>query len=137
MSGAPDPVPADDETCALIRLAATASIDGEASDLETAIVRRHVAACADCRAVLDGHRAVARRVREAPLEQPRRGVLPRRRQARYRRALATLVIAASLGAGALAGALISDAARSHPSVRTRTVPVIAERPGPGQLRPAG
>ena len=46
-------------------------LDGELSELEEAMLRRHIAGCADCEAYVAAAEAFTARLRSAPLESPR------------------------------------------------------------------
>jgi len=72
------PVPPTD--CMLARESASARLDGELSELESARLDAHLRGCADCSAYAAEIGAIAVRLRGAALERPgQQIVLPRRR----------------------------------------------------------
>ena len=56
--------------CAEIRPTMAAVVDREASELDEARLRRHLAGCASCAAIFDEHLAIARAMRGSPLVRP-------------------------------------------------------------------
>ncbi len=79
-------------------------LDGEASELETAALRRHLGHCEACAAVSGETAGFTELIRLAPpaaVGAPVAVAVPHTRRARIaRRTAATLVLAAALGAGA-------------------------------------
>ena len=76
-------------------------LDGELSELEEAMLRRHVAGCADCEAFVAAAEAFTARLRGAPLESPRpvfEATVERAGRSRF------------LGVGAVAAAVAASAA---------------------------
>jgi predicted anti-sigma-YlaC factor YlaD len=62
------PAPTD---CMRAREAASARLDGEASELDAARLDAHLVACPACRAYSAAIVGIAAEIRAAPLEQPR------------------------------------------------------------------
>jgi predicted anti-sigma-YlaC factor YlaD len=89
--------------CMLARESASARLDGELSELESARLDAHLHGCADCYAYSAQIGAIAARMRAAELEQPGLIVLPRRRRlagARLQVAVAAAAVAvAAIAAG--------------------------------------
>ena len=102
------PEPAD--RCAGIRQAISALADGEATEIERAVVQRHAAGCAPCRRFQREALMIADELRVARLLEPSRSLAPapRDRRRRLRRPLAVAGSVATVGAAALLGALISS-----------------------------
>ena len=95
--------PVPPTNCMLARESASARLDGELSELESARLDAHLRGCADCRAYADEIGAVAVRLRAAALEQPgQQIVLPRRRALSGARMQAAAAAAAVLVAAAAA-----------------------------------
>ena len=116
-----------DDDCLRTRLRATAVIDGEASELELTLVRRHVAWCGECRLLVARHEALAEAIRSAP--RPVVGtvdVLPPRRRGAPRVAV-SLLVAAGLAAGAIIGLTTRDDHTPSYPVPTQSGPVVAQR----------
>jgi predicted anti-sigma-YlaC factor YlaD len=150
------PVPPSE--CMLARESASARLDGELSELESARLDAHLRGCAECRAYDAEIGAIAARLRAAELERPEQPlVLPRRRRLAGARmqvavaAAAVVVVAATAGSsftigrvlgmhsssvrlsGTGAGDLLSlraDSTQQHLlAMLPRLEPVPATRPG--------
>ena len=75
-------------------------LDGELSELEEAMLRRHVAGCADCEAFVAAAEAFTTRLRSAPLESPRPLFEATAERAGRSRFLGLGVVAAAVAAAA-------------------------------------
>jgi Putative zinc-finger len=120
------------QLCARARFWASLRLDGEISELESALLDAHLARCADCAAYASGSTAATVALRAAPLEL----VTPLAIAAQQSGTSAfALVAAAMLGVAALLGAL-GDGTRSHGGspVAGRTVAVVATVETPDQMR---
>lgn len=94
------------QSCERARQWASQSLDRELSELERAVLDRHVAACASCAAFVGRVTAVAAALRSAPLVRPLQPVVvpsaPRRERERGRRHLAaSRAVLAALAAAAV------------------------------------
>ena len=108
--------------CETAREWASLRLDGELSELEEAMLRRHVAGCADCGAFVAAAESFTARLRSAPLETPRAGLRGRAAERAGRRRF--------VGVGAVAAALAASAA-------VLFAPGLAGGPTPVQLSDAG
>jgi predicted anti-sigma-YlaC factor YlaD len=96
------PVPPTD--CMLARESASARLDNELSELESARLDAHLRGCAECLAYAEEIAAIAVRLRAAALERPaERVVLPRRRSLSGARMQAAVAAAAVAVVAAVAG----------------------------------
>jgi predicted anti-sigma-YlaC factor YlaD len=94
-------VPASD--CIQAREAASARLDGELSELETARLEAHLRGCADCREYVDEVETITLGLRSAPLEGAGLRVeLPRRRRIPVPAAAAAAAVVAVLAASPFA-----------------------------------
>jgi len=89
--------------CMLARESASARLDGELSELESARLDAHLRGCPDCRAYSTEIAAIALRMRAADLEQPGRVAVPRRRRLAGARMQVAVAAAAAAVAAAVAG----------------------------------
>ena len=89
--------------CMLARESASARLDGELSELESARLDAHLRGCPDCRAYSAEIGAIAARIRAADLEQPARVTIPRRRRLAGARMQVAVAAAAAAVAAAVAG----------------------------------
>jgi len=114
------PVPPTD--CMLARESASARLDGELSELESARLDAHLRGCGECRAFTDEIAAVAGKLRAAALERPAQPVvLPRRRALSSAR---IQVAAAAAAVAVAAAAAISSFTLGHALTTAHTVPVL-------------
>jgi len=112
------PVPPTD--CMLARESASARLDGELSELESARLDAHLRRCADCSAYAAEIGAIAVRLRGAALERPgQQIVLPRRRVLSGTRMQVAAAAAAVLVAAAAA---VSSFTLGHAFTATRSMP---------------
>lgn len=108
-------------------------LDGELSELERLLLRRHLSRCGGCRAFAESVEVVTHAIRESPHERPSRSLepatpAPARPRARLRVALAAVVVGAA-AAGAVVGGLVGS--NGDTSVPTAPGPTeIAELPEP-------
>jgi len=111
------PVPPTD--CMLARESASARLDGELSELESARFDAHLRRCADCSAYADEIGAIAARLRGAALERPgQQVVLPRRRVLSGAR---MQVAAAAAAVVVAAAAAVSSFTLGHAFTTTRSM----------------
>lgn len=122
------------QLCARARFWASLQIDGELSELETALFDAHLARCAECREIAAGFAAGADLLREAPLERIAPVAVSHARSPR--RLLVAAAIAAVVAAGAVAGALVrGEVSSSSSSAKApHLVAVVANFETPDQLR---
>lgn len=96
-------------------------LDGELSQLESALLAAHLAACAGCQAFAGEVEAVTAWLRAAPLVPLARPVAvprPSRLSARTLQLAAAALVVAGVGLGGLVGALSSSRTPASPTVRT-------------------
>lgn len=108
--------------CARAREWASLRLDGELSELERLLLRRHLSRCERCREFVETVAETTGVLRSAPLERPSRRFEPgfatrRGRPLRYRVA----AVAAAVAAGAIAGSLVALSGNESPA---GTGPVI-------------
>ena len=117
--------------CERARFWASLRLDGELSELESALLDAHLARCAGCRERAGGFDASTAVLRSAPLERiaPIAVDLPRA----PRRLLATIAVAAVVVMGVVAGGLVRGQV-SHTPATPRAVAVVASFETPDQLR---
>jgi predicted anti-sigma-YlaC factor YlaD len=98
--------------CARAREWVSLRLDGELSELERLLLRRHLSRCEGCRGFAESVEVVTRAVRESPHERPSRSLepatpAPARPRARFRLALAALVVGAA-AVGGVVGSLVGS-----------------------------
>src|SRR5690349_5104513 len=116
------------QTCDRAREWASLRLDGELSELESALLDAHLKRCAACASFAGQVEGVALELRTAGAERPGRPIsLPSRRTASHLRAVqlgaAAALVAAAAGLGTLFGAIGPHA--SHPA-STTAPPVIRQ-----------
>jgi ferric-dicitrate binding protein FerR (iron transport regulator) len=94
--------------CARAREWVSLRLDGELSELERLLLRRHLARCEGCRAFAESARATAELIRSTPQQTPSRGLVPPQpapggRRFRYR----LVVLAAAVSVGAAVGSVVA------------------------------
>jgi len=100
--------PIHDRSCARSREWASLRLDGELSEIERLLLRRHLGRCDECRAFATDVERATGLMRAAPAEQPvrrrsvRAPVVPRPR-IRYRIVVAAAILAAGAGIGSAVG----------------------------------
>lgn len=120
------------QLCARARFWASLQIDGELSELETALLDAHLARCAACREIAAGFAAGTELLREAPLERVAPVAVAHARSPR--RILVGAAIAAVVAAGAVAGVLVRGQVSSSSARAPHVVAVVANFETPDQLR---
>jgi anti-sigma factor RsiW len=102
-------------------------VDGELSELERLLLRRHLGRCSECREFAEGVRAATLLVRATPLVRPSRSLepdpAPVRAPRRFRLAAAAGLAALAAGIGVGVGVLIG-------SDRNAPLPIAPQAPGP-------
>ncbi len=106
--------------CSRAREWASLCADGQLSELERLLLRRHLARCPSCRAFADELTFATRLIRDTPLEQPSRRLQPaarpaRSRRPRYRLAFATALLALTATAGGLLGSFLGGGSSQSPA----------------------
>lgn len=114
--------------CSRVRSQVSLALDGELSQLEQAMVQRHLEGCAACRAFHDELTAVTSAIRHAPLVPLERPVvLPRPRRARIAAVRGMAVRAGAVAAGiALVLGIGLDVGSSFRSQPTATRPAYLD-----------
>jgi hypothetical protein len=120
------------QLCARARFWASLRIDGELSELETALLDAHLARCAACSEIAAGFASGTDLLRATPLERIAPVAVSRARSPR--RFLVGAAIAAVVAAGAVAGVLVRGEVSSNPSSAPHLVAVVANFETPDQLR---
>lgn len=122
------------DRCIRAREWASLRVDGELSELERLLLRRHLARCESCRTFAESLHTTALILRATPVQGPSRPLAPEpppeRPVRRYRRrlALAFALLAVAAGAGGLVGGLVGGEGGPGPSPAP---PDIALRPDSG------
>jgi anti-sigma factor RsiW len=102
-------------------------VDGELSELERLLLRRHLGRCPECREFAEGVRAATLLVRATPVVRPSRSLepdpAPVRAPRRFRLAAAAGLAALAAGIGVGVGVLIG-------SDRNAPLPIAPQAPGP-------
>jgi hypothetical protein len=118
MSGRRQPA----DSCAAARLALSAGLDGEASELERAASLRHAAGCPACQAFADESKALAVELRATAVLSPSKSLAPATPQRRrISRPIAVGGSAVAVLVAALLGAAVSARLQEQP-----TTPPAAE-----------
>jgi predicted anti-sigma-YlaC factor YlaD len=116
-----------DRGCARAREWASLRLDGELSELERLLLRRHLGRCADCHAFAETIEAATRAIRATPQERPSRSLEPDPPRARPRMrvrvvaAAGLATAAAALGVGV--AALIDTGSEPVPTAPTEIADV--------------
>jgi predicted anti-sigma-YlaC factor YlaD len=118
--------------CTRAREWASLRLDGELSELERLLLRRHLSRCERCREFVETATGTTGALRSASLERPSRTFEPgfetrRGRPLRYRVA----AVAAAVAAGAIAGSLVALSGDRSPAAPGPTTVAIL----PPDLRP--
>jgi anti-sigma factor RsiW len=102
-------------------------VDGELSELERLLLRRHLGRCPECREFAEGVRAATLTVRSTPVVRPSRSLepdpAPVRAPRRFRLVAAAGLAALAAGLGVGVGVLIG-------SDRDAPLPIAPQAPGP-------
>jgi ferric-dicitrate binding protein FerR (iron transport regulator) len=113
--------------------------DGELSELERLLLRRHLSRCGDCRAFAGAVEVTTRAIRETPQERPSRSLgpvpAPARPRVRLRLAAVALAVGAATAGGVIGGFLGSGSDSPVPTAPGPTEiadlgPDTTERPPP-------
>jgi len=120
------------QLCARARFWASLRLDGELSELESALLDAHLARCADCSAAAREFGAFTGELRASRLE-PVAPVAVRWARS-PRRVLVGAAIAAVIAAGALLGGLVRGQVSHDATPAPHTVAVVASLETPDQLR---
>jgi Putative zinc-finger len=120
------------QLCSRARFWASLRIDGELSELESALLDAHLARCLDCCAVVAGFEDSTRGLRAAPLAKPAPIAIPH--GGTSRRVLATMFVAAVVAVAAIAGGLVHHESSTTTTPARQTVAVVASVDTPDQLR---
>ena len=118
--------------CARAREWVSLKLDGELSELERLLLRRHLARCGPCRALAESMETATTLVRLTPLERPTRraAVAATALRRRGRRRLVAAVAAALAVGAAVGGAVVaSDGGGSGPG-QPRPPVEISQLPDP-------
>lgn len=129
-----------DDRCRRAREWASLRLDGELSELERLLLRRHLSRCDECRAFAASIAEATAVVRATPLEQTEHSLLPSavvapRTRRRVRLAAVTALVVVSAGVGAVVGAVIGSAGEKPlpapgPSVAFNNAPAQTQTTGP-------
>jgi anti-sigma factor RsiW len=119
------------QLCARARFWASLRIDGELSELESALLDAHLSRCVECCAIVAGFEDSTRGLRAAPLMKPAPTAVPH--GGTSRRVLAAMFVAAVVAVAAIAGGLVHHES-SPTTTRSPTVSVVASVDTPDQLR---
>jgi predicted anti-sigma-YlaC factor YlaD len=100
-----------DRGCCRAREWTSLRLDGQLSEIERLLLRRHLARCSSCRTFAEALVATTTLIRETPAERPSRSLAPeyrpaRPRRTRHRLALATALLALAATAGGLVGSFL-------------------------------
>jgi len=121
--------------CMRAREGASARVDGELNELESAWLDLHLRECPDCRTFTAGISAAAGLARRAPLEPaPARVFIPRRRRVAppaVAAAVAALAIAGTTGMAFLLGQQVGQRSAAHAVGITQTTTRSGVRLDPG------
>jgi predicted anti-sigma-YlaC factor YlaD len=120
------------QLCARARFWASLRLDGELSELESALLDAHLASCAACRGVATGFASSTAVLRA---EQPAAPAPVRIEVARpSRRPFVAVVAAAVVVLAALVGGLLSGGGATRSATTPHAVAVVASVETPDQLR---
>jgi predicted anti-sigma-YlaC factor YlaD len=121
------------QLCARARFWASLRLDGELSELESALLDAHLGHCAACREAATGFAASTSALRSEPQAVPAPVRIEARRPAR--RPFVALVAAAVVVAAALVGGLLSGGeSGTHGTAAPHAVAIVASVETPDQIR---
>src|SRR3954447_8624655 len=120
------------QLCARARFWASLRLDGELSELESALLDAHLARCEACSAVAREFGASTHDLRARPLERVAPVTIPRARSPR--RVFVGAAIAAVVAAGVLLGGLVRGQVSNDALPAPHRVAVVASLDTPDQLR---
>ena len=121
--------------CEPARQLASIRLDGELSDLEAAILDRHLSSCPSCREWAREVGETSKALREAPLERPSRSLVPApaRRRIPWKVVMAAAVVVVTAALASVLGVVLSGGSRP---ARQPSLPVLSLLPD-GVRAPAG
>lgn len=119
------------QLCERSRFWASLRVDGELSQLESALLSAHLERCPSCRAFARGVEEVARGLRRARLERPAAFVLPAPRRRSTARAVQFAAAAAAVVA---AGAVAALTGPGSAPTAVKPVAMVAAVESPDRLR---
>ena len=120
------------QLCARARFWASLRIDGELSELESALLDGHLAGCDGCREAAQGFEAAARMLRTEPPVTVAPVVIDVKRTPR--RVFATVAVAAVLLLGVIAGGVVRGEVSRETASVPRAVAIVAGAETADQLR---
>lgn len=120
------------QLCARARFWASLRLDGELSELESALLDAHLARCEDCSAVTRDFGGLTHDLRARPLEHV--APVTVRRARTPRRAVVGAVVAAVIAAGVLLGGFVRGQVSHGALPSQHAVAVVASLETPDQLR---
>jgi predicted anti-sigma-YlaC factor YlaD len=120
------------QLCARARFWASLRVDGELSELESALLDAHLGRCAECREIAAGFSSSTAALRAQSHYVPRPVVVdvPRRR----RTALVGLVAATLVVLAALVAGLVGGTGNRTPAAAPHAVAIVASVETPDQIR---
>jgi predicted anti-sigma-YlaC factor YlaD len=131
-------------SCARAREWVSLRADGELSEIERLLLRRHLARCEGCRAFAGAVTAATGAIRSTPLERPSRALEPdqprvreRRRRVRYRLAAVGAVVAIGAGVGGVVATSGGESSPGGPRTGTEIAQVTPPPPPPPVRQPPG
>lgn len=134
------------DRCARAREWASLRADGELSELERLLLRRHLSRCEPCRTFAEQLTATTQILRTAPVERPSRALVPevrpvRRRRVGYRVAIAGALVAIAAATGGIVGTIVGNGgagpAPTQPSRDIALRPDTSTVPIPTPAKPPG
>jgi predicted anti-sigma-YlaC factor YlaD len=134
------------DRCARAREWASLRADGELSELERLLLRRHLSRCDGCRTFAERLTTTTQLLRTAPVERPSRALVPevrpaRRRKLGFRVALAGALVVVAAATGGVLGSIVGgDGGGSSPTQPRRDIalrPDTATVPVPPPTAPPG
>lgn len=122
------------QKCERARSWASLRVDGELSELESALLDAHLGRCRSCRAFARGAEHVAAALASARLERPVQLALIVPRRGRIAAVVRTGVAAASVAAAAVAAAFIGLGSPDGTARAVRPVAMVTSSDSPNELR---
>jgi predicted anti-sigma-YlaC factor YlaD len=134
------------DRCTRAREWASLRVDGELSELERLLLRRHLSRCESCRTFAEQLTATSQLLRTAPVERPSRALVPevrpvRRRKLGLRVALAGALVVIAAATGGVVGSIVGGGdGGSSPTQPNRDIalrPDTSTVPIPPPTTPSG
>jgi anti-sigma factor RsiW len=134
------------DRCARAHEWASLRADGELSELERLLLRRHLSRCEPCRRFAEQLMMTTQVLRDTPVERPSRSVTPqvrpaRTRRVRYRVAAAGALVAVAAATGGIVGSIVADGGSgttpTGPSPDIALRPDTVTVPDPAPVEPPG